>query len=206
MQQQSYSTTSTEAVAVFHDVKAFEAAIDDLLNHEHFDHADLSVLASERAVTQKLGRPYASTRDLEDDPDVPRAGYIPDETVGTAKGGLIAASAYFPAVVGSLAVIAAGATVPIAIAVAALAGGTGAALGGGLARLVGREHARHMQQHIEHGGLLLWVRTNGADHERVALEVLTRHGGEDVHLHILAHAKPEPPIPMRQPAISLHAR
>lgn len=205
MQEHDYTTTSTEAVAVFHDVANFQAAVDDLLNHGHFDHADLSVLASERAVLDKLGRPYVSTRDLEDDPDVPRVGYIPDETVGNAKGGLIAASAYFPAVLGSLAVISAGATVPMAIAAAVLAGGTGAAIGGALARLVGREHAWHMQQHLDHGGLLLWVRTNGAEQERAALQTLRRHGGEDVHLHELPAAKREPVLALHRPAISLHA-
>jgi hypothetical protein len=203
MQDHDYTTTSTEAVAVFHDVASFQAAVDDLLNHEHFDHADLSVLATERAVLEKLGSHYASTRDLEDDPDVPRVGYIPEETVGNAKGGLIAASAYFPAVLGSLAVISAGATVPVAIAAAVLAGGTGAAVGGALARLVGRERAWHLQQHIDHGGLLLWVRTGGKDHERVALETLKRHGGEDVHLHELPHERiPVPPLKLRQPAVS----
>jgi hypothetical protein len=204
MQEHDYSTTSTEAVAVFHDVSSFQAAIDDLLNHEHFDHADLSVLASERAVLDKLGRPYASTRELEDDPNVERVGYIPDETVGNAKGGLIAASAYFPAVIGSLAVISAGATVPVAIAAAVLAGGTGAAVGGTLARLVGQERARHMKQHIDHGGLLLWVRTNGAEHERVAMETLKRNGGEDVHLHTLQAARQPTEMLVRQPALSLH--
>jgi hypothetical protein len=205
MQEHDYTTTSTEAVAVFHDVASFQAAVDDLLNHEHFDHADLSVLASERAILDKLGRPYTSTRDLEDDPDVPRVGYIPDETIGNAKGGLIAASAYFPAVLGSLAVISAGATIPVGIAAAILAGGTGAAVGAGLARLVGREHAWHLQQHIDRGGLLLWVRTGGPDQERVALETLTRHGGEDVHLHALAEGRREKFLAVHQPAISLYA-
>ena len=204
MQDSSYSTTSTEAVAVFHDVAAFQSAVDDLLNYEHFDHADLSVLASERAVLNKLGRPYASTRELEDDPDVPRVGYIPDETVGNAKGGLIAAAAYFPAVIGSLAVISAGATVPVAIAAAVLAGGTGAAMGGVLASLVGRERASHMKEHIDHGGLLLWVRTNGAEHERVAVDALKRHGGEDVHLHTLKAEHQPSEMLVRQPALALH--
>jgi hypothetical protein len=86
-----------------------------------------------------------------------------------------------------------------------LAGGTGAAFGGALAGLVGRERAWNLQQHIDHGGLLLWVRTNGAEHERVALETLKKHGGEDVHLHVLPRAKPEPPLAVRQPALSLHA-
>lgn len=205
MLNNSYSTTSTEAVAVFHNVADFQAAVDDLLNHDHFDHADLSVLASERAVMDKLGRPYSSTRDLEDDPDVPRVGYIPDETVGSAKGGLIAASAYFPAVLGSLAVISAGATIPIAIVAAVLAGGTGAAVGAGLARLVGREHAAHMQQHLAHGGLLLWVRTNGPEHEEVAVATLQRHGGDDVHLHQLPAGKAAAPLALHQPALSFYA-
>jgi hypothetical protein len=73
----------TEAVAVFHDVTPFQAAIDDLLS-TGFDHADINVLAHEDTVRSTFGSTYRSTAEFEDDPEAPRIGYIPDETIGNA--------------------------------------------------------------------------------------------------------------------------
>ena len=202
MQQEEYNKTWTEAVAVFHDAYAFQAAIDELLMRG-FDHAELSVLASERAVRDKLGHDYTSTTDLEDDPDVPKVDYVPDESVGNAQGGVIAMAAYFPAVIGSLAVAASGGTLLGAVAVAAIAGGAGATVGAALAKLIGSAHAKHIDEHLRHGGLLLWVRTHDAEHEERALDVLRRHSGDDVHLHTMTPPTTKPQsIPVRRPAIS----
>ena len=202
MQEEEYNRTQTEAVAVFHDAGSLQGAIDALLN-AGFDHAELSVLASEKVVKERLGHDYTSTAELEDDPDVPRVEELPDETVGNAQGGIIAAAAYFPAVIGSLVVASSGGTLLGAVAVAAVAGGTGAAVGATLAKLIGSTHAKHMNEHLAHGGLLLWVRTHDVEHEAKALEILRQKGGEDVHLHEI-----RPPtrriegIPVRRPALS----
>ena len=194
-------TVSTEAVAVFHDATSLQKAIDGLLTHG-YNEAALSVLASEQAMVAKLGRTYLSTTEFEDDPDAPRIGYMPDEVVGTAEGGIISMAAYFPAVIGSLAAITSGGTLLGAVAVAALAGGAGAGVGAVLAGLVGRAHARHLDEHIRRGGLLLWVRTHDAAHEEAALDILKRCGGEHVHLHVM----PPPPhvdsISVRRPLLS----
>jgi hypothetical protein len=157
---------------------------------------------NEHAIRAKLGRDYLSTTEFEDDPDVPREEVTPDETVGNAQGALIGIGAYFPAVIGSLAVIGSGGTMLGAIAVAALAGGAGAAVGATLARLVGRTHARHLAEHLGRGGLLLWVRTHDARHEEIALDLLKRHGGDHVHLHVLpASQAPLPPIATHRPLL-----
>ena len=50
----------TEAVAVFHDVESFEAAIDNRLA-VGFDHADINVLAHEDTIASKLGPTHVST-------------------------------------------------------------------------------------------------------------------------------------------------
>jgi hypothetical protein len=202
MDEQDYNKTWTEAVAVFHDARSLQAAIDELLS-KGFDHAELSVLASERAIKDKLAHDYRSTADLEDDPDVPKVDYVPDESVGNAQGGVIAAAAYFPAVIGSLAVAASGGTLLGAIALAAIAGGAGATVGAALAALIGNAHARHIDEHLRHGGLLLWVRTHDKEHEQMALEILRRHSGEDVHLHTMTPPTRRPQsIPVRRPALS----
>ncbi|HXG78082.1 MAG TPA: hypothetical protein VNJ31_01915 [Methyloceanibacter sp.] len=191
----------TEAVAVFHDVQSFQAAIDDLLL-AGFDHGDLSVLAHEETVRSKLGREYRSTAEFEDDPEAPRIGFVPEETIGDAEGAVIGAGVYVPAIAGSLAVAASGGTLLGAFAAAAIAGGAGGLIGAVLARKIGKEHAKYLDTHLSRGGLLLWVRTRGADRERLALEILRRHSAEDVHLHNLPErAGKESDVPRERPRI-----
>ena len=56
-------------------------------------------------------------------------------------------------------------------------------IGAGLAKLVGDQHARRLEEQIKHGGLLLWVRVWNAEDERRAVDILSRHSGRDVHVH-----------------------
>jgi hypothetical protein len=182
MSERDYNACRMEAVAVFHDATSFQAAIDDLLS-AGFDGVDINALAHEDTITAKLGRPYSSTKEFMDDPDAPRIGYVPAETIGDAEGAVIGAGIYIPAIVGSLAVVASGGTLLGAIAAAAIAGGAGGLVGAALARFIGHEHARHLDQHLQHGGLLLWVRARDPEHAEKALEILQRHATDDVHLH-----------------------
>jgi len=201
MSQSDYNSNRTEAVAVFHDVQSFQAAIDDLLS-AGFDGADLNVLAHQDAITAKLGRTYTSTKELMDDPEAPRIGYVPDETIGDAEGAVIGAGVYVPAIAGSLAVVASGGTLLGAIAAAAIAGGAGGLIGAALARFIGHEHAKHLDQHLSRGGLLLWVRTRDSEHADTALEILRRHSAEDVHLHEIAErAGKASDVPSERPRI-----
>ena len=128
MQEKENNTTFTEAVAIFHDAQSRHATVDELLT-SGFDHAELSVLACEQTIREKLGHNYKSTADFEDDRDAPRVEYVPDESIGSTQGGIIAAVGYLAAVFGLLAVVASGGTLLGAIAVVAIAGGAGAALG-----------------------------------------------------------------------------
>jgi hypothetical protein len=85
-------------------------------------------------------------------------------------------------------VVAAGTVVASAGIVAAAVTGTalaGALIGTVLARWLDKHHAEHLQEQLEHGGLLLWVRTPDESAERRALEILTRHSAHDVHIHEL---------------------
>jgi hypothetical protein len=95
---------------------------------------------------------------------------------------------YVGAMAGAGAIVASGGTLAAAIIAAALAGGSGGLVGSILAEWVGKHHAHHLQQQVDHGGLLLWVRTwTPADEER-ALSILTRHSGEQAHIHALPEA------------------
>ena len=111
MPEAAYSSNMTEAVAVFHNVETFQAAIDELLL-AGFDYADINVLAQEDTIASKLGPAYSSTAKFEDDPEAPRIANIANETIGNAEGAVIGAGVYVPAMFGSLAVAASGGTLP----------------------------------------------------------------------------------------------
>ena len=59
----------------------------------------------------------------------------------------------------------------------------GATLGTVLSHYMNRRHAEWLQEQLERGGLLLWVRTPTPGRERRAIEILTRHAVHDVHIH-----------------------
>jgi len=176
-----------EAVCVFEDADSLQAAVDEL-ESSGFDHANISLLASEAAVVEKLGHKYEKVTELEDDAAVPRTAFVSAEAVGDAEGGLIGGLLYIGAVAAAGAVVASGGTVAAAVAAAAMSGGATGLIGLVLAKLVGDRHAARLQEQISHGGLLLWVRTWNAEQEKRAMEILSRHSGRNVHVHSLPSA------------------
>lgn len=171
-----------EAVAISHSVSDMEASIDELLSNG-FDRAEISLLASEETVRQKFGAEPKSTRELEDNPEAPFVPYLARESFGSLEGYAIGLPLYVGAIVGFVPVLASGGAIAAAIAAAAAAGGGGMAIGGILAYLIGKHHADFLEHQLEHGGILLWVRTRDETHEKRAVEILKRHSGDDVHVH-----------------------
>lgn len=177
-------STVTEAVGIFSSEKELEAVADDLMSNG-FDRADISLLASEQAVIEKLGHRYRSVRDIEDNPKIPTVAFVTEEGLGAAQGGVIGSLLYLPALAGIAVVVASGGTMAAAIAAAAILGGVGGGVGGILARIIGNEHADRIEEQIEHGGLLFFVRTSTPEAEKKAVEILKRNNGRDVHLHAI---------------------
>jgi hypothetical protein len=182
--EDSSAQGAREAVAVFHQVASYQAAIDEL-SDAGFDRADLSLLASQKTIEEKLGHAYTRVGEVENDTTVPRAAYADDESVAEARTGVIGGLAYIGAMAALGVVVASGGGLAAAIAAAAVAGGGGGLLGGVAARFIGKDHAESLQAQLDKGGLLLWVRTADASHEQKAVEILKKHGGEDVHVHDL---------------------
>lgn len=171
-----------EAVGVFQDAEALEAAVDSLLSHG-FDRAEISLLAGERAVEAKLGHVYRRVQELEDDPDAPRRAFVSTAAIGDAQGALIGGLIFLGGAATAGALVATGGSLIGAAVAAALGGGAGGLIGSVLAGLVGDRHAQSLQEQLDRGGLLLWVRTRDAEHEEKALGVLTGAGASDVHVH-----------------------
>lgn len=171
-----------EAVGVFHDADAFQTAVEDLMS-VGFDRADLSLLASDQAVEEKLGHAYQKVQELEDDATVPRAAYAGNHSLAEGRTGIVGGLAYIGAVAAAGAVVASGGGLAAVIAAAAIAGGGGGLLGGWAAGFLGRDRAKQIQHQLDHGGLLLWVHVRDATQEERAVDLLKRNGAEDVHVH-----------------------
>ena len=87
MTESETEKTRTEVVGVFDSAEPLQEAIDALLS-SGFNRAEISLLAGERTVEEKLGHAYKRVEELEDDAEAPRAAYISTEARGDAEGGL----------------------------------------------------------------------------------------------------------------------
>ncbi len=182
---------STEAVAVFNDVANLDAAV-EALQAAGFGKGDFSLLATEAAVASKLGHRYERVQELEDDPGAPRVAYRTIAAVNDTDNLVIGSLTFLPTVLAAGTVVASAGIVAAAITGTALAGAT---LGTILTRWLDQHHAEHLQEQLDHGGLLLWVRTPTEEREQQALRILMEHSGRDVHLHRLPAERGEPSGP-----------
>jgi hypothetical protein len=171
----------TEAVAVFDDVRALDAAV-EALRRAGFRKSDISLLATEDAVEKKLGHRYERVEELEDDPNAPRTAYRTRASVGDSEDMIVGSLTYLPTVVAAGTVVASAGVVAAAVTGTAIAG---ALIGTVLARWLDQHHALRLQEQLDRGGLLLWVRVPDDDAEQRALEILRRHSAHDVHTHRL---------------------
>jgi hypothetical protein len=177
-----------EAVGVFHDEKSLQGAADALMI-SGFDRSQLSILAGHRTIEKELGHRYERVTEIEDDPEIPRLAYIGSDSRVEAEAGIFGGLAYVGAVAAVGAIVASGGTIGAALVGAAVAGGAGGFIGAALARIIDRHHAHYLQEQLERGGILLWVKTEDAEHEKRALEILDRHSAEDVHVHEFRKAR-----------------
>ena len=180
-------TTVREAVCVFQDETSLQAAADELMS-SGFDRSHLSLLAGQKTVEERLGHKYEKVAEIEDDTAVPTLAYVGKDSRTEAEAAVISGLAYVGALGALGAIVATGGTIAVALAGAALAGGTGGAIGALLSRYIEEHHAQHLQEQLDHGGLLLWVRTPDPAREAKAQEILARHSAEDVHIHELPKA------------------
>lgn len=173
--------TMREAVGLFHHADALRSAADALMLNG-FDRADLSILASESAVDEKLHRAYTAAG-LEDDPQVPTVAYFSGDSLTELKAAIIGGSFFVGAVSAGAATIANDGTLNNAIINAVVAGGLAGVLGTVVAWWLTRHHNNYLNAQLRHGGLLLWVHTIDLAHEERACRILEKNTAADVHVH-----------------------
>jgi hypothetical protein len=173
-----------EAVGVFGDADSMQHAIEDLLS-SGLDRGEPSLLASEETVDEKLGHKYNNVAEIEDDATVLRTVNVSPETIGNANAALIGGLAFIENFGAAGAIVASGGALAAIITGAALGAAIWGLLGDFLAKLIGDNHARYIQEQLKHGGLQLLVCCLNSECERSAMEILSRHSGRDVHVHVL---------------------
>ena len=175
-----------EAVAVFDDVAAFETAVEELLA-AGFSRDALSMLAGEETVEKKLGHRYRRVEELEDDPEAPRTAFVSLRDLAERETTVWNSVTILPTLIAAGTVVATAG--PLAAAIIGAAVG-GAALATVLAHWMDDRHARWLEEQLERGGILLWVRIDDPEQERRALAILARHAAQDVHVHELPEGGP----------------
>lgn len=148
-----------------------------------FTKDDLSLIANEHTIDEKLGHIYRRTEGLENDPETPRIAYTEPAPMGDAKGALIGAPMYVAAFTAAGVMIAVGGPLTATVAAIVGAGGAGAAAGGLFASLFGKEYSDKVQNRLDRGELLLIVQTETRDKENLAFRLLAEQSGSDVFTH-----------------------
>jgi hypothetical protein len=173
-----------EAVAVFHDVAELDAAVDEL-RAAGFAQEDISLLASHDVVERKLGHMYQRVEELEDDPRAPRTAFVSNKNLGEREDRVLGSLTILPTVIAAGTVVASAGAVAAAIVGTAIAG---ALLGTVFAHWMDRRYADWLQEQLDRGGILLWVRTPTPEAEQKAIAILTQHAAHDIHVHEIPKA------------------
>jgi len=173
-----------EAVGVFDTADALESAVDQL-EIEGFDRAEISVLASDENVKQRLGRLYRSVSEIVDDPRAPQAAFVSKDSRTEGEVAVVSVPLYIGGIAGGLAVVASGGAMALAFAAAIGLGAVGAGLGGLLARVISHRHVDRVWTQLAQGGLVLWVDVRDDTAAALALKILVDSGAHDAHLREL---------------------
>jgi len=185
-----------EVTGVFHSRRALATAIQDLLV-AGIDRADIDISASLDELARRLNYQSIPSADLADLPITARQPFTGDDdvlsteaVVGSVAGCIGAITMAFYLVTRDIG--------PLSIGIFSVL--IGLVVGGAamlwVRRLLRRERVRGLEKLAEAQGLLVWVRVRSPEKEAEAQEILTRHGGEAVHIHEIELAKTPEDLPL----------
>jgi hypothetical protein len=172
MQEESRQTV----VGIFHEVPAFERALDELLK-AGFDASAISVLGSHKALLDHFGKIPPPT-DIADAPDAPRDPLDTEVALHRAIDFIAGTFAIISEVGVAAAAYAVGGPVGVAAGSATVADTTVDSV---LSNYVDDSYRSRFEENIRDGGVICWVEASTAHAAAKASQVLTAAGGEHVH-------------------------
>lgn len=182
MTETTATNTIREAVGIFFDLDQLEGAVANLKS-AGFSADKIGLLAGEYTVRENLGHLYETVNRQENRPNSPNKAFVAKQSVGDTVHAVFG-TLYIvgTAVAGGFVVASAGILgggVAVAIATTAVFGSLGAVLAG----IIHKSDAEYLQEQVEEGHLLLFVRTDDAGSERNAVNILAKHSAFDARVH-----------------------
>jgi outer membrane lipoprotein SlyB len=171
-----------EVIGIFIDGNHLKGAL-SALQSAGFDRDQLGLLASEYAVEHSLGDLYTRINAPEDESRAPATAFVEADSVGhgprSMGGGLFFAgsTAAVGAVVASAAVLG-GALLPAVAGVAAVG-----AIGTLVGSVINRSDAEYLEDQVDKGHILLFVRAGDPAREKEAMRILSEHSAQEVKVH-----------------------
>jgi len=190
MGTENNTATVREAVGIFFDSKRLHEAVDELTS-AGFDFSDLGLLAGQYTVKQRLGEFYNQVNESADSAEGPSIAFVAEKSMGDTVHAFLGTLFFVGTTVASGAVVASaavlgGGLLAAAAGAVALAGTTG----GAMSLIIHESDAEYLEEQVDEGHLLLFVRTQDADEEVKAVTILSGHGAYEAKVYEVPAATP----------------
>jgi hypothetical protein len=167
--------TVREAVGIFFDSEHLHEAVDELMS-AGFSFEDLGLLAGQHTVRQRLGEFYNEVNESADSSEGPSTAFVAEKSMGDTVHAFLGTLFFVGTTAASGAVVASAAILGGSLLPAVAGAAAVGAIGGALSLIIHQGDAEHLEEQVDEGHLLLFVRTTDADEESKAVDILTRHG------------------------------
>ncbi len=174
MSKPSDSPMIREAAGIFFNSEQLVNTV-EALQEAGFSHAEIGLLAGQFTVREKLGHLYEEINEDFKDPDAPDTAFVAKESVGDTVHALLGTLYMTGAAVAGGAVVASAGILGGAIAAAAATTAVFGGIGALLAAIIHESDAEYLEEQVDEGHLLLFVRTRDQEKENLALEILSQH-------------------------------
>lgn len=158
------SALKVDTVGVFFDANLLQTAVEKLKEAGITD-SQLGILCSESSLNAKLGHLYQRINRDADDSETPDIDFVQEEAVGDTPYAAFGALSLVAGALGGGALVTSagvlGGALAVATAVSAVVGGLGALTAG----IMSKSDAEELQEQIDAGHILLFVRT-GEDRQK----------------------------------------
>jgi len=173
--------TVREAIAVFADPNGLKNAVKDL-QAAGINRDQIGLLASENSIRESLGDFYTQTNDKQSG-KTPMTAFVGKDDANQLQDS-IGGSLFFVGTSGAMGAVVASSAIFGGALLAALSGVVAVGAIGALAgKIILQSDADYLQQQVDDGHVLLFVRVIDASREQDVIDILSRHDGQGVKIH-----------------------
>jgi hypothetical protein len=182
MASKGNDVTVREAVGTFFDSDHLHEAVDELIS-SGFSFDDLGLLAGQNTVKKSLGEFYNEVNASANSADGPSTAFVAQKSLGDTVHAFLGTLFFAGTTAASGAVVASAAVLGGSLLPAVAGAAAMGAIGGALLLIIRQGDAEHLEEQVDEGHLLLFVRTDDADEEKKAVDILSRHGGYEAMVY-----------------------